>query len=934
MKRLSSIEELSVPPEACVPPAEWNGTGASYPSDKTVHALFEHQVTQTPDAIAVEFDLDRLTYRELNHRANAVATELRGRRCRLETPVGVYVERSLDLLVSVLGVLKAGGAYVPLDPLFPPERLAFMIDDASIRLIVTQHALVNHLPPNEAESICVDGLDYASFSSPARNSPASSANLAYILYTSGSTGCPKGVQISHRSVVNLLYAMRKAPGLNASDVMLAITTLAFDIAVLELFLPLIVGGKVVIVPREVTMDGGRLAQLISDCRATVVQATPTTWRMLIDAGWRGHPDLKILCGGEDFDQDFARSLLERGAEVWNMYGPTEATVYSVIQRLLPGESVVIGRPIANTRAFILDDDLRVVPVGAVGELHIAGDGVARGYLGRPELTNERFLPDPFEIRRESRMYKTGDLARYRSDGTIEFIGRTDHQVKIRGFRIELAEIESILTRTGGVAQAVVVARENESPEKRLVAYVVLQNSRLSDFPGTTPSCALENRGGGPNAASLRKALRKVLPAYMIPSAFVFLDALPLTPTRKVDRKALPEPINLDDTDESYSPPVGNVEEKLAAIFTSLLKVPRAGRNDGFFDLGGHSLLAATLFSKIEEAFGKRLPLATLYHASTLEALAAAIESQPKHGGPWASLVPIRRGPSKARFFCVHGAGGNVLLYRDLALHLGDEFSLYGLQSQGLDGNHAPLRTVEEMAERYLNEIRKVQPQGPYHIGGYCLGGTIAYEIAQRLRHEGHEVALVALMDTYNFSRMKRPVLFRFLFQKIAFHWANMREISLWSWPRYFSHKLRAARGGEILSLINMVTKWSMAHRPTARESVQRINETAAEFYEPKPYAGHVTVFKPRVNYDFYPDRQMGWGNLVTGRLDIVELPVHPHAMLAEPYVQILAEHLKRAARSSDRLSGGTRRNLLPASILVSHLFAALHLLENAMKQAV
>ena len=274
---------------------------------------------------------------------------------------------------------------------------------------------------------------------------------------------------------------------------------------------------------------------------------------------------------------------------------------------------------------------------------------------------------------------------------------------------------------------------------------------------------------------------------MIPSAFVFLDALPLTPTRKVDREALPEPIDLEnDTGESYSPPLGRVEEKLAAIFASLLKVPRVGRNDGFFDLGGHSLLAATLFSKIEEAFGKRLPLATLYHASTVEALAAAIESRPNTAVP-RLLVPIRRGPSKVRFFCVHGAGGNVLLYRDLALHLGDEFSLYGLQSQGLDGNHAPLRTVEEMAERYLNEIRKVQPQGPYHIGGYCLGGTIAYEIAQRLRHEGQEVALVALMDTYNFSRMKRPVLFRFLFQKIAFHWANMREISLWNWPRYFSH---------------------------------------------------------------------------------------------------------------------------------------------------
>ena len=895
----SSIEEHGGPAEKCLPSASWNETGASYPSDKTIHALFELQVSETPDAVAVAFESECLTYRELNHRANAVAAELRGKGCRLETPVGVFVERSFDLLVGVLGILKAGGAYVPLDPFFPRERLALMIEDAGIPIIVTQQPLLSDLPQNDAECICVDRLDYASFSSPLRNSLASSANLAYILYTSGSTGHPKGVQISHRSVVNLLYAIREAPGLSAKDVMPAITTLAFDIAVLELFLPLIVGGKVVMVRREIAVDGGRLAQLMAECGATVMQATPATWHMLVDSGWRGDPQLKILCGGEDFDQDFARSLLKRGAEVWNMYGPTEATVYSVIQRLLPGEPVSIGRPIANTRAYILDDDLRAVPVGTVGELYIAGDGLARGYLRRAELTNERFLPDPFDVRPESRMYKTGDLVRYRSDGSIEFLGRADHQVKIKGFRVELGEIESAMIRTEGVAQAVVIVRENESREKQLIAYVVLQGSRLSDSSESTPFPVPENhRLGVQNAASLRKALRQILPVYMIPSAFIFLDALPLTPTRKVDRKALPEPLDPEnDAEESYSPPRGNVEEKLAAIFTSLLKVPRAGRNDSFFDLGGHSLLAATLFSKIEEIFGKRLPLAILYHASTIETLAAAIESQPQHAGTWASLVPICTESSKARLFCVHGAGGNVLLYRDLALHLGGEFSLYGLQSQGLDGNRAPLRTVEEMAERYLDEIRKVQPQGPYHVGGYCLGGTIAYEIAQRLQRLGHEVALVALMDTYNFSRMERPVVFRFLCQKIAFHWANMREIPLRRWPRYFSHKVRVARGGEILSLFKMITRLSMVHRPTAHESVQGINETAAELYKPKPYAGRVTVFKPRVNYDFYPDRQMGWGDLVTGRLDIVELPVHPHAMLAEPYVQILAKHLKKAAGS-------------------------------------
>jgi thioesterase domain-containing protein/acyl carrier protein len=354
-----------------------------------------------------------------------------------------------------------------------------------------------------------------------------------------------------------------------------------------------------------------------------------------------------------------------------------------------------------------------------------------------------------------------------------------------------------------------------------------------------------------------------------------------------------------------------VEEKLAAIFATLLMVPRVGRNDSFFDLGGHSLLAAALFSKIEEVFGKRLPLATLLHAPTVQTLATAIENQLQRDGSWASLVPILPRPSKARFFCIHGAGGNVLLYRDLALHLGDTFSLYGFQSQGLNGNHAPLRTVEEMAGRYLDEIRKVQPQGPYHIGGYCLGGTIAYEIAQRLRRDGHEVALVALMDTYNFSRMRRPVLSRFLYQKIAFHWANIREIPVSTWPRYFSQKLRVATGGEVLSLLRTLTRASMARRPLAHESVQDINEKAAELYEPKPYAGHVTVFKPKVNYDFYPDRQMGWGDLVTGGLDIIDLPVHPHAMLAEPYVQILANHLKKAVGSSSRASGtATKRKQL------------------------
>jgi amino acid adenylation domain-containing protein len=902
-----------------------------YPKNKTIHQLFEHQVTQTPDAIAVEFTSDRLTYRELNHKANVVAGELRRRGCRIETLVGVYVERSLDIVISVLGILKAGGSYVPLDPFFPKERLAFMIEDAGIPLVVTQQHLVQDLPPSKAESICVDGLNYVSISLPARRSPASSANLAYVLYTSGSTGRPKGVQITHRSVVNFLWAMRQVPGLSADDVLLAVTTLSFDIAGLEIFLPLTVGAKVVIAPQDITVDGQRLGELIHDCGATVMQATPVTWRMLIDSGWRGESNLKVLCGGETLRPDLAEELFKRCGELWNMYGPTETTIWSTTCRLLPGEAVSVGRPIANTKVHVLDADLRPVPVDAAGELYIGGEGLARGYLGRPDLTNERFLPDPFDKRANGRLYKTGDLARYRADGRLELVGRADHQVRIRGFRVELGEIETALARVDEVAEAVVVAREHQLGDIRLIAYIVPDS-----FPREPAADALGNvRSFGPSALSLRSALRQSLPEYMIPSNFVFLDAMPLTPNRKVDRSALPEPNGTMEKAVDYpcELPIGDVETKLATITASLLKVPRIGRTDSFFDLGGHSLLAASLFSEIERTFGKRLPLAILYRASTIESLAAAIETQPRNVANWPSLVDIRGGVSKARFFCVHGAGGNILLYRNLARHFGNEFSFYGLQSQGLDGNGAPLTTVEEMAERYLGEIRKVQPQGPYLVGGYCLGGTIAYEIAQRLRCDGHEVALVALLDTYNFGRMKRPVPFRFVCQKAAFHWGNMRQLPLLDWPGYLSHKMSVARAAEFSSLWRILRglpriRPAAARFPSLHESVHDVNERAAQLYQPKPYPGRVTVFKPKVNYDFYPDRQMGWRDLVTGRLEIVELPVNPHAMLAEPYVQSLADRLKEAISNATCPARESRTRGLAKAILSSSCMVALPFLET------
>ena len=451
---------------------KWNQTTADYPRDKTISILFEEQAARIPDAIAVEFGSDRLTYRELDHRANVLASELQKRGLKPEALVGLYVDRSLEMVVGLLGIMKAGGAYVPLDPSFPKDRLAFMAADAQIPILVTQQRLVHELPEHQAQVVCVDALDLAQSALPQsiRCRPRRLSLTCSTLPVP--PGSPKGSSISHRALVNFLCSMRREPGLREEDVFLAITTLSFDIAGLEIFLPLITGARVVIAPRDITVDGPLLAKLIASCGATVMQATPATWRMLIDSGWQGDGSLKILCGGEAFGPDLAERLLERGGELWNMYGPTETTIWSTTERLSPGQIITIGRPIANTQVYILDGNAQPVPAGVAGELFIGGDGVAMGYLNRPELTRERFVSNPLDLKGEDVLYRTGDLARFRADGRIEFLGRGDNQVKIRGFRIELGEIESSLSRSDGVARAVVVAREDTPGDKRLVAYVV------------------------------------------------------------------------------------------------------------------------------------------------------------------------------------------------------------------------------------------------------------------------------------------------------------------------------------------------------------------------------------------------------------------------------------------------------------------------------
>jgi amino acid adenylation domain-containing protein len=524
--------------------------------------------------------------------------------------VAVYAEPSLDALVGLLGVLKSGAAYLPLDPLYPADHLAFVLRDAVPRVVLTSRARRAALPADGPPVLALDpdadepGADPDDTGAPVYGHRPPATALAYVLYTSGSTGRPKGVQVTHRSVVNLLAAMRREPGLGAGDVLLSVSAWTFDIAALELFLPLTTGARVVIAGRRVATDGPELARLVTESRATFMQATPATWRMLLHAGWAGSRGLTALCGGEALAPDLAEDLLARCGTVWNCYGPTETTIWSTVARVRPGIPITIGRPIANTRVYVLDDHLQPVPIGVPGELCIGGAGLARGYLNRPELTAERFVRDPFSGEPGVRLYKTGDRVRWLPDGNLEYLGRFDHQVKLRGFRIEPGEVEVALGRHPRVRAAVVLVREDRPGDHRLVAYVV------------------PHAGAAPEPAALRAHLEERLPAYMVPSAFVILDALPVTANGKVDRRALPAPSSPSGAANAPRTPV---EEKLAAIWAEVLGVPQVGVRDNFFELGGHSLLAVRLLARIQNAFGVRLSLAGVFDQATIENMAGAVE---------------------------------------------------------------------------------------------------------------------------------------------------------------------------------------------------------------------------------------------------------------------------------------------------------------------
>ncbi|MDB6065338.1 MAG: hasO [Pedosphaera sp.] len=596
---------------------DWNHTAREFDRALCLHQLIERQVERSPNAVASAFEGRQLTYSELNQRANQVAVHLRTLGVGPETLVGVFMDRSLEMLIGMLGVLKAGGAYVPMDPAFPKARLASMAADAKLSVLLTQSKWESQLDHSSLCIVSVDALlaELAEETDllPNPKTEINPSNLAYVIYTSGSTGKPKGVQVLHRALVNFLIAMAQTPGLSAQDKLLAVTTVSFDIAGLELFLPLTVGAQVIIAAAEMTLTPSSLAAEIDRHSITVMQATPTAWRMLVEAGWLGNPRLKILCGGEALSPELALKLRERCGSLWNLYGPTETTIWSTVYQVEPVNSQVpIGRPIANTEVYLLSSKLQPVPVGVDGDLYIGGEGLARGYLNQPELTAEKFVPHPFIQANGARLYKTGDIARYLPDGNLVWVGRCDDQVKVRGFRIELGDVAAALEQHEAVSAAVLLVDTASGPQNRLVAYWTAR-----------PNSAA-------NTTDLRKHLEQRLPAYMIPAVFMEVNAFPLTPNGKVDRSQLPKPErSRPQLETSFAGPGNPLETMLAAFWQEVLERDQVGINDNFFDLGGYSIPVLQVISRIELNLGIHVPVATFFEFPTIAQLAEIISASPQ-----------------------------------------------------------------------------------------------------------------------------------------------------------------------------------------------------------------------------------------------------------------------------------------------------------------
>ncbi|SIT48141.1 Linear gramicidin synthase subunit B (Includes: ATP-dependent D-leucine adenylase; Leucine racemase (ATP-hydrolyzing); ATP-dependent alanine adenylase; ATP-dependent D-valine adenylase; Valine racemase (ATP-hydrolyzing)) (fragment) [Paraburkholderia piptadeniae] len=887
----------------------WNATDADYPEDQCVHEVLEVQAAQSPDAIAVVHDDAQLTYAELNAKANRLAHHLKAVGVQPDSHVAICAERGLAMVVGLLAILKAGGAYVPLDPAYPADRLAHMLNDSAPVAVLTQpQAKVRLLAAFDRATAAAPLIDLDADTALWANLPDSNLNctdigltskhLAYVMYTSGSTGQPKGVMIPHRAVGRLVLNNGYAD-FQASDRVAFASNPAFDACTMEIWAPLLNGGCIVVIDQAILLDPELFKHCLGHQAIDVLWLTVAQFNQYAETLAEAFSRLRyLIVGGDALNPRVIAQVLQRSPpqHLLNGYGPTETTTFAVtheVREIPEGpKSIPIGRPISNTRIYILDRNGEPVPTGVAGEIHIGGAGVARGYLNRPELTAARFLADPFAGQPDARMYKSGDLGRYLPDGSIEFLGREDFQVKIRGFRIELGEIEARLSSYAGVREAVVLAREDDPGEKRLVGYYTSANGE---------SIAVE---------ALRAHLHAALPEYMVPAAYVRLDVLPLTPNGKLDLKALPAPDRAAYAARGYEAPVGEVETRLARIWTELLKLDRVGRHDNFFELGGHSLVASRMVARVRSTFGVEIGVAALFAAPSIKEFAARVSRTEIPPEPW-NVVKIQPLGEKTPVIAIN----NTMMYYNLARNIGTHRPFFAVQLfDPSNPRSLDRRRLEEITTDYVRLIREAQPSGPYILVGLCVGGVMAYEAARQLRQAGEQVPLVVMGDAWCPGYLDRL----FLLQRIHFKFAQSRYKL-----RFRKDQLALLRSGKLRiaqflgstrvvrwkKMLNLLSKFHLAEelRELGKEDwanrwfLSALADAQANYQPSESTCDVVLLQSAQIPVSRFVDPKMGWSRFINGRLLICRLPGSHEGMFKdERAVPMLVKHLGPLLDDVDR----------------------------------
>ncbi|GAA3987776.1 non-ribosomal peptide synthetase [Mucilaginibacter dorajii] len=862
----------------------WNSTEAAYDKNKPLHKVISEHVDEFGNNVAVKFGQNTLTYQQLDSKANQFATLLINQGVKKGDKIAFAVDRAAEMVAVMLGIMKTGAIYIPLDPQFPLGRINYMLSDSAAVVLIVSKKHKNRYQSSAKEIVLEDA--WASLNQYPATDPEidlTGDDLVYILYTSGSTGNPKGVQINHSALINFLYSMQKVPGVSAGDKLLAVTTISFDISGLELFLPLISGAQVIIADSDTAKDGRALLDIIKNESVTIMQATPYTWRIMLEAGWDNSTPLKVLCGGEALPKELAERVVKQAASLWNVYGPTETTIWSTIKEIkADDELITVGRPIDNTSIYILDNFQNPLPAGIEGEIYIGGDGVAKGYLNQPVLTIEKFVNDPFLAIPGAKMYRTGDMGRFMANGEIECLGRIDSQIKIRGYRIEAGEIEYHLVNQHNVKEAVVIARPDKYGVDKLVAFIVIKDG----YQGESDSAQIKG---------WRADLRSLLPDYMVPDDFIIIPAMPLTPNGKIDKKVLAnQNTKLAESINLFIAPRTDVEKLVADVWSEFLEIKNIGIYDNFFELGGHSLIAVQVMTRIEKLTGKRLPLATLFENSTVEKLALMLEMDGK-SIVWDSLVPIKPQGTKMPIYIVHGAGLNVLLFNALAMNMDDDQPVYGLQAKGLNGIDEPLSNLRDIAAHYNASIMAQNPTGPYALAGYSFGGIIAFEMAKQFETIGKEVKMLAMFDTYAYRSPyfdPMPIQYykrgKFFMRKLVYNLSFKEGVA---------HTVAQNATGVKRRLTQ--TLWKLANDEKQEgffgysNKIDEMNILAEKNYQLKPYDIAVEVFRAE-DRTFYLDdfEYMGWKPYALKGVNVHKIPGSHNTIFKAPNDKIFASILQ------------------------------------------